>query len=163
MLLEVIAYKMVKAGYDWQDRTTIGHIRHHMADGMTYDEGWDSYNTDEDIGSMMQKLFDEVHTAATEKYTSYEYTWLAHEMPTEYTIDQVAELCVGCFIGCKITTEEQHCYIYCPGKPDTAKRLVSCTLTINWEDEESDLEKDEKAWQKCKDLQDHYRRKDRDD
>lgn len=133
---------MVRAGDHWTDRTTIGHIRAHMNSDMTYEVEDPTYDRTCFEG-IMQYLYDQVHISATEGWNEYKYTWLADEVPTEFTIEKVASMCVGCFLGCNISTETKDVYLSVSGKRSGDKKLLSHSLLIDWSTEEDEEESDE--------------------
>ena len=139
----------------WKDGTSSGYLRFLMRDGMTYD-GVEHHNT-YTLESLIKHLYHEVHLAAVDKKTQYVYNILAHQMPTNYTIEEVKDLLPRYFDECKIELSDTYAHLTKDGNNISEKRLVWKSITIDWS-EDYEEEDDEEAWAKCAYLQQSYRR-----
>lgn len=136
---------MVRAGYHWSDRTTVGHLQSYVSSKVKYDPFYKNYDINCFEG-IMQALFDKCHEYASKGYYRYTFMWLSNKLDKkEYTLEEVVEQCEECFIECKISLRNRH---------NINDDLVGYAITIDWKNTHEEL------WNHAKYLGQYYDRKD---
>jgi hypothetical protein len=140
---------MVRAGYHWSDRTTLGHLQSYISSRIEYEPTCDTYKINT-LEGMMQLLFDRCHQSASRGNEDYTFTFLSSKLAgKEYTIEKIVDLCEECFIDCEIG-------LY--AKYNICDELIGYSICIDWNDR---LTVHEKAWNRYKRLESYYTKRDR--
>lgn len=159
---------------DWQDRTSVGHLRALVGIYETR-HGSNEYPTSKE--ECIQMLFDRVHLYAECGYTSYTHGWERNNLPTNFLLEEVRDLAREVFLDCSITLTTRDITSCCSSSstPEVIDRVYD--LTISWDVEastetstnqeapaetSSDEEdpSDEEKWNDSEDRTEDYQRED---